>query len=346
MQFRSIRPTLFSCMAFCLAALPAAAENVADFYKGKTVRILIGSSVGGTFGFYSQLTASHIGRFLPGSPNIIVQAMTGASGNVALNYAQNAGPQDGTLLILPNLTIVQETLFNPSIRYDARAFQYIGRYADVLGVAAASQQSGIKTLDDARVKEHTMGTVGTQNMTYWGPALMNLIGGTKFRIISGYAGTPDTHLAIQRGEVDAFITSWTTLKINHATELKDGKLVPIFGVATRRLDDLPNIPVVTEFGRTDAERALLRIVTVSNELGRFLAGPPKMPAHLVEAWRTAFDKMAADPSFQKDVITRGGDLNAATGQELAKIVKETTDLPKDTIDQARNLYDKLFPKAK
>src|SRR5262249_52549762 len=161
--------------------------------KGKTVRILIGSSVGGAFTFYSQMAATHLSRFLPGNPHIIVQTMNGASGNVALNYAYNVGPQDGTLVILPNLTLVHETLFNPSVRYNAKDFHYLGRFTDVLGVAAASQQSGMTSLDDVRRREYTMGTVGTQNMTYWGPALMNGIGGTRFKIISGYAGTPETY---------------------------------------------------------------------------------------------------------------------------------------------------------
>ena len=113
--------------------------------------------------------------------------------------------------------------------------------------------------------------------------------------------------------MDAFITSWTTLKLNHADDLRDGKLVPVFGVAIKRIPDLPDLPVVAEFGTTEAERALLRIVTVSNELGRFLAGPPKMPKPLVEAWRTAFDKMVADPAFQKEVAERSGDLNPRPG---------------------------------
>src|SRR5262249_44162432 len=156
------------------------------------------------------------------------------------------------------------------------------------GVAAASQQSGMTSLDDVRRREYTMGTVGTQNMTYWGPALMNGIGGTRFKIINGHPGKPGTLLAVQAGEGGSFITSRTTLKINYANELKDGKLIPVFGVALGRLADLPDIPVVTEFGHTDAERALLRIMTVSNDLGRFLVGPPKMPRPLVEAWRTAF----------------------------------------------------------
>src|SRR5262249_39718369 len=151
----------------------------------------------------------------------------------------------------------------------------------------------------------TIGTVGTQNMTYWGPALMNGIGGTKIKMISGYAGNPQTYLPLQPGEVDAFITSLTTLKINHASELQDRTLCPVFSVATARLPDLPDIPVVTEFGGTDAEKALLRIVTVSNDLGRFLAGPPGMPKHLVDAWRDAFDRMIADPSFSKEVMERG-----------------------------------------
>lgn len=349
MRPRKRPAVLGACIVFWLAAVPAAsaetaADFYADFYKGKTVRLMIGSSAGGAFAFYSQMTATHLGKFLPGHPHIIVQSMIGASGNAALNHVYNVAPPDGTVMILPNLTLVQETLFNPLVRYNAREFHYIGRFTDVVGVAVASQRSGIKSLSDARQKQYSLGTVGTQNMTYWGPALMNAIGGTRFKLITGYAGTTELNLALQRGEADAFVPSWTTLKVNHADDLRDGKLVPIFGVAIKRIADLPDLPVVTEFGRTDTEKALLRILTLSNELGRFLAAPPKTPEPLVAVWRTAFDRMLADPAFRKEIAERGGDLNPVSGQELTKAVHETMDLPRETIDSARVLFEKLFSK--
>ncbi len=326
-----------------MAPVPAAADSVADFYQGKTVRIVIGSGMGGSYGFFAQLAARHISTHLPGNPTVVVQSMPGAGGNKAMNYTFNAGPQDGTMVSLPQLSVVQESLFNPKVRFDAKGFQYIGRFTDITLVATAAGRTGVKSLADVQRKQFVLGSVGRRNLTYLGPAVMNKMGGTKFKIITGYRSTRATYKGLAQGELDVAITSWTTLSINFSDDLKSGKLVPLFTVAAKRHPAIPAIPAVVEFGKTDSENGFLKIMTTANEIGRSMAGPPKMPKHLVEAWRTAFNKMVGDPAFREQVAKRKATLNPLTGQELTNIIHEVVDLPETTIAAARVIYREMVP---
>ncbi len=345
----NLRGTTFAVAGLAASiavATTAQAQSVADFYRGKTVKIVIGASVGGSYGFFAQLAARHISPYLPGNPTVVVQSMPGAGGNKAMNYTYNAAPQDGTVVSLVHLSVVQETLFNPKIRFDARGFQYIGRFKDSTLVATAAGRTGVKSLADVQKKQFVLGSSGRRNLTYLGPAVMNKMGGTKFKIISGYRGTRATYKALVQGELDVAITSWDTLSINFAEDLKTGKLVPLFTVAANRHPALPNIPAVVEFGKTAAEKGYLKIMTTANQIGRSMGAPPKMPKYLVDAWRSAFNKMVADKAFRNDVAKRRVSLNTLTGQELTKMIHETLDLPKATIDSARAIHREIVPGSK
>lgn len=328
-----------------IAAAPAAAmaDAVSDFYAGKTVKVVIGASMGGSYGFYAQMLARHVPKHLPGSPTVVVQAMPGSGGNKSMNYTYVAGPQDGSVVSLPLLTVVQETLFNPLVRFDAKGYQYIGRFTDIALIATVAGRTGIRTIEDARKKEITFGTLGPQNQTYVGPRTLNEMAGTRFKLISGYRGTTQSYQALERGEVDAAVTSWTTLNLRHADKLRSGDLVPIFAITARRHPDLPHVPALTEFGKTETEKAFLKILTVSSEIGRSVAGPLGMPKHLVEAWRTAFDKTVADPAFRQDVLQRKARLNPLTGQQLTAIIHDVMSLPKPTVAKAKAYFQRLIP---
>lgn len=321
----------------------ATADPVADFYSGKTVRIVIGATMGGSYGFYAQMIARHVSPYLPGHPTVVVQAMPGSGGDKSMNYTYVAGPQDGSVVSLPLLTVVQESLFNPLVRFNAKGYHYIGRFTDIALVATAAKRSGIRTVDDARKKAAPFGTLGPQNQTYVGPRVMNEMAGTKFKLISGYRGTTQSYQALERGEVDIACTSWTTLNLRHLADLKSGKLIPIFTITAKRHPDLPNVPAIVEYGKTDTEKAFLKILTVSSEIGRSMAGPPGMPKHLVDAWRAAFAKATASQAFRNDVLKRKARLNTLSGEELTTIIDDVMDLPKARIADAKAYFEKLIP---
>jgi tripartite-type tricarboxylate transporter receptor subunit TctC len=294
--------------------------------------------MGGAYGLYAQLLSRHVSKYLPGAPTVVPQSMPGSGGNKAMAYTTNAGPQDGSAVSIVMIHVVQDTLFNPKARFDARKYHYIGRFADAVIVAAAHKRSGLKTWEDAKNKVYNYGSIGRSNVTFVAAAVMNMMGGAKFKIISGYRGTKTSFLALERGELDAAATSWTTLNVRHAKELKDGTFIPIIQLAETRQPYLPNTPAITEFGNNVGEKTFTRVVGVGSSIGRTLAGPPGMPKYLVDAWRTAFDKTMADPEFVSDVTKRKSRLKPATGAEITKIVNGVLDLPKADLDAAKKVY--------
>lgn len=328
-------------------ALPVAADPIAEFYKGREVRIIIGSGVGGSYGLFGQIAAQHIGKYVPGNPTLVVQAMSGAGGNVSLNYLQNAAPQDGSVICLPMQQIVHETLLNPGIRYNAKDFHWFGRFTDIALVATASKVSGITSVEDTMKKEYATGGAGPRNPTSVAPLALNLMAGTKFKVVSGYKGTGEAYQALERGEVDIAATSWLTINTIHAHKLKAGDLVPIYVIGAKRvLPDLPNVPALPEFGKTPAHKAFLQIYTVQGEIGRSMAGPPRIPKDKLAVWRAAFMKMIADPAFKAEIAKRKIDLNPLDGPAMQAIVNEVMSHPPETVKQAQDIYAKLLPSTR
>ena len=343
-----IRKTLSLALlpaAIALAPSIASADAVADFYKGKTVKIVIGAGMGGSYGLNAQLMARHVSKYLPGAPTVVVQSMPGSGGNKAMNYTYTAGAQDGSVVSIVQISIVQEALFNPKVHFDAKGYQYFGRFTNANIVATAHKRSGMKSWKDAKNKAFTIGTVGRRNYTYIGPAVMNALAGTKFKIISGYRGTKTSYLAMERGEVDAAATSWATLNVSHTDKLKSGTFIPLFQMTGHREAHLPNIPSISEFGKTRGEKAFLAIIAAGSAIGRTMAGPPGMPKDRVGAWQKAFSATVADPAYKADIVKRKARLNPLNAAQITKIIHDTMDLPKADVKAAFKFYTKLL-KAK
>jgi tripartite-type tricarboxylate transporter receptor subunit TctC len=322
---------------------PAAqAESVRDFYKGKTVRVIIGTPVAGSYGIYAQLTARHLGRFIPGSPTVIMQSMMGAGGLVALNHLGQQAPRDGTVLSVIHSPIVQDGLFNPQAKINPTEFQWIGRIASIEFLGVASNRSGIKTLEDARKREVLSGAPGLNNVLAQAPQVLNRMAGTKFRIISGYKGTDDTFLAVERGEIEMGAATVATLRAYHWAKVERGELVPIYAHASSRLKDFPDVPILLEFGKTEVEKTFLRVFTSPAEIGRALATPPAVPADRIEALRTAFDRMIADPEFRAEAAKANVPLEPKSGAEMQQLVRTAATMSPETHKQVREFYNELL----
>jgi tripartite-type tricarboxylate transporter receptor subunit TctC len=341
---RKLIPTAATAAAAMLFAAPPQAwaqSSVEAFYKGKDVQILIGAGVGGTYGLYAQLAARHLRKYIPGQPNLIMQSMPGAGGNVALDYSHNVAPKDGSLIHLIHAEVLYETLLTKGVKFNAGNYQYIGRLADADAIALATKASGVRALEDARKKEVTMGATGAGNVFALGPLMMNRVAGTKFRIIGGYKGTSDIHLAMQRGELDgAGMTTANALTL-HGDKLKSGELVPFFAIAAKRLAEYPNLPAMTEFGSA-GDKTLMEIYASAGTIGRALAFPPGVPAERVEALRTAFAKMLDDADFKAEVKKTDAPIAPMSGEQLGAYVAEVLKAPAAEIEAARKLHEELL----
>jgi tripartite-type tricarboxylate transporter receptor subunit TctC len=334
---------LFLAVALAAAAQSHAhAESVADFYKGKTVRVVIGTGVGGTYGVYGQLVARHFGRFIPGHPTVAMQSMPGAGGFVALNWLGTAAPRDGTVVTIGHINIVHEGLFNAEAKFDPRGFLWIGRFTSFASVGVASKKSGIRSLADAKAREVAAGAPGAQSVPGQAPIILNKIAGTKFKVVSGYRSTGQSFLALERGEVDVAATSMDALRALHWPKIESGELTPIFVQGVRRLKEFPNAPTLGEFGNTAVEKAFLGVFNVTAEVGRSLAAPPGVPPDRLAALRAAYQAMVADPAFLADIKKLRIVLDPLPGAEQQAVIGASMKMSRETQQQARKFYEDLF----
>src|SRR5215475_5438976 len=320
------------------------AQSVGSFFAGKTVRIVIGTTVGGEYDLYARLVALHIGQFIPGNPNIIVQSMLGAGGLTAIRYLANAASREGTVLIVPGVNIIQEGMLTSNAQYDLGSFYWIGRMISQIQVGLVWSKSGVTSIEGAKSKELIAGGVGN-NPTTLNPRLLNRLIGTKFRIVAGYRGTGDLLLAWERGEVDVITTSWDVVLARYSEQVKGKLAIPLYVNAVTRPGNLPDVPLMTEFGQTDGDKAFLEIYSVGAGIGRSLAAPPGVPQERIEAWRAAFTKMLADEGFKESVRSGTLRLDPLDGAAMTRSVQKVVSLPPETVDKARKFYEELLVQA-
>jgi tripartite-type tricarboxylate transporter receptor subunit TctC len=331
----------------CLASFAVVPAYAQEDFRGKTVRVVIGTAVGGSYGVYGQLVARHLGKYLPGNPGVAIAAMPGAGGLVALNYLASASPpKDGTTITLAQVTLVQESLFNKAARFDARDFKWIGRLDSLSFIGVASKKSGIKSLEDARTRDVITGAPGLSNIPAQAPLLLNKIAGTKFKLISGYAGTGQVFLALERGEVEVAATSVAAMRSLHADAMKRGEYVPIFAHAGRRLPDFPLVPTLGEFARSDVEKKFMRVFSLTSDIGRSLAVPPGTPDTVLSVHRSAFQQMMKDTDFRAEAAKLDLDLDPIDGDELGQLVRAAMDISQADADDMKRFYDDLFGSMK
>ncbi|MDB5570838.1 MAG: Tripartite-type tricarboxylate transporter, receptor component TctC [Hyphomicrobiales bacterium] len=327
--------------ALCGAlASGARAQTPEAFYAGKDVRILFGAGVGGTYSLYAQLAVRHMRQHIPGKPSLVMQSMPGAGGLVALNYSYAVAPRDGTLMHLMHAEVLYETLLTKDVKFNAQRYGWIGRFADADSIALATRRSGVRSLEDAKAREVTMGATGGANIYALAPIMLNRMAGTKFRIIGGYKGASDIYIAMERGEVDASGMTLANAVSLHADKLKSGELAPVFAISAKRLPDYPGTPAMTEFGG-GTEKALLEIYASAGTIGRALAFPPGVAPDRLEAMREAFRKTIADPAFLAETAKANVLVTPMEGAQLAAEIDRIMKTPEADIAAARALHEEL-----
>lgn len=336
-------------LAFPVALLftgSAAAQQKPEFYSGKTVRIIIGAATGGEYGLYAQLAAQHIGNFIPGKPNVIVQSMPGGGGINALDYLANVAPKDGTVLAIPHVHIVQVGMLDAKAKFDPGKFQWIGRFADQLLVGVVSSRSKVKSLADARTKELIVGATAVDNPSALSARILNEVAGTKFKVVTGCRSTQEIGIAWERGEVDVLWSPWVDVSRRYSDHLKNGSIMPLYVYAAKRPPELAGVQTLAELGRNDAEKAFLQIYSIGTEIGRSLTAPPGVPRERVELWRAAYSMMVQDSGFKASLAKDNIRFDPLSGEELAASVAKVVSLPTASVAAAREFYNRLLPDAK
>lgn len=289
-------------------AIPAHADPVADFYKGKQIVFAHTGGSAGSFAIYSRILAQHMPKYIPGNPKIIVQFKSGGGGIVGMNYLYNAAPRDGTYFTMPIAGVeVQPFLFPEKVKFDPTKVQWIGNMTNLQSFVAVWHKSPVKSWEDAKKRQVTFGATGKGSETYLTPTMMNALLGTKIKVITGYKGIMKATMAMERGEVDGRGGGWTpTMRPQWH---KDGKIRLLVQVGARKLNaaweggpDISKVPLLTDLAKSNEDRQLLSLL--SRVLARPLAAHPDVPADRIAAMRTAFNKAIADPALIADVKKR------------------------------------------
>jgi hypothetical protein len=329
----------WSLAALALTAGSASAQSVADFYKGKTVTILVGSDVGGGYDLTARTLAHHLGRHIPGRPNVIVQNKPGASSIVATNYVYEIAPKDGTVIAAVQRPIPFQTLFGDSgVRFDVRKMQWLGSSTNELGVVVAWHTAPQRTVDDLFKTEMLIGGTGPATDPELFPRAMNHVLGTRFRIVSGYPGQAQVALAMEREEIQGSGNwSFSDIEKGHPDWIADQKIRILLqlGLAKGASPALRDVPLVLDIARTPAQRHVFEILMGMKALGRPYFVAPGVPQDRTDALRTAFMAAMNDADFLDEAKRVLGPIDPISGLDMQGIIANVYALPPDVIATAR-----------
>ena len=326
-------------LAFMLvSAQPLAAQSVADFYRGKTLHILIGYGEGGGYDIYGRLFAEFMPRHLPGNPTIVPQNMPGAGSFKAVNYLYEVAPKDGTYFGSVAQTLAIDAVTDEKSTLNATRLPYLGRFTTNIDVGVALKRTGIKSFEDARKREIITGTSGGGSTTVVYPLALNAYAGAKFKLVKGYKGTNEIMLAAERGEVELVsAVGIPGLLAAHPDWINGDAAVILYQNALKRHPLLPNVPTLPELGLSDDGRAVLRAIAGTAEIGRSIQTTPGVPAERLAALRNGFQEMIKDPDFIAACQTRRLMLDPARGEDMDAINRETMNLPKPFVAALKGL---------
>ncbi|MDB5531907.1 MAG: tripartite tricarboxylate transporter family receptor, partial [Hyphomicrobiales bacterium] len=301
----------------------AQAQDVAAFYRGKTIELNVGYPPGGSNDIYARAVARGIGHHIPGSPNVIVRNMPGAGSIRAANYIYNLAPKDGSVLGLVAATnILDEKLGTVGVKFETAKFTWIGRIASAVNVTALWNTVPVKTIQEAMVTETKIGATGTGSTVFIYPNVLNRVLGTKFKLVLGYGGSSEAMLAMERGEMDGHSTSWEAYKSTHPDWIKDKKINVVVQYALKRHPDLPDVPTCVELARTPEEAQILKTVMNATEIGKTIISTPDLPPARAAALRKAFMDMTKDADFIQELENSRVELIPMPGEELQKLVED------------------------
>lgn len=301
---------------FCAigAGSPAAAQSPEEFYKGKTVTIILGHPPGGSYDLYARLAADHMKRFIPGNPNIIVQHRPGGGGVAAVRWFYAQAARDGTAMGLFPETVGHTQLLTPEQgKWKVEEMTYIGTFTPSNAAFVIRKNAPATTAEAMRKTAVTVACTGVNSQSYQYPASLKELGGFKFIIVCGYPGSAEVMLAIHRAEADMFSGSWHVWRATQQAGLKDGSLIPVIQGGLKRTRDLPNVPLMQELIDDPRKKKIIEFISAGSAIGRALIAPPGVPADRIAALRTAFDKVVRDPAFLADAAKRSADIEPADG---------------------------------
>jgi tripartite-type tricarboxylate transporter receptor subunit TctC len=330
-------PVLAALAGITLLAGHACSAVADDVYNGKTINVYIGSAPGAGYDVYSRLVVRHIGKYIPGQPRLIPHNMPGASSRTAAAYLYNVASKDGLSLGVINQELPLAETLGEKLLFETAKFAWIGSPDTNVRVVVTWHSTGVKSIEEAKKKEVTMGASGPIEASGY-PEMMNTLLGTKFRSIRGYTGGAAINLAMEKGEVDGRgDNAWSSWKGDHPDWVQDRKINVLVQVGLAKAPDLPDVPLLMDLANNPEEREALKLISTPGSMGHPLIAPPGVSADKIQILRRAFNATMTDPAFLDDAKRQRRPIDPVRGEELQKIAQELLSAPQSIKDRANAL---------
>lgn len=327
-------------LTLLLSAAPACAQTT-DFYRGKTLSIVVGSDAGSGYDAYARLVSRHIARHIPGAPNIIVQNHPGAGSVTMANQLANAGAKDGTQIGAPQSSVAFERLLHllgpggKAANFDATRLNWLGTVAQDTFVVLGWHKSKVSTAEDMMTKEFVIGTAGPNTDGSLIVAVMNKLLGTRIKLINGYNGTAPQLLALERGEIDGSSMAYSTVLTLRPNLHRDKEIIVLLQIGRAKHPDLKDVTLLSDLMKSDEDRAILSVIFDKYQMGRPFFAPPGVPADRVELLRRAFDETMADQAFITEAAQQHLELSPLPGKEVQALIERLYATPEPMVRKAR-----------
>jgi len=313
--------------------------DAVDFYTGKTVEILVGFSPGGGYDVYARALARSIGNHIPGKPAVVVKNFTGAGSLRLARYLQDAAPRDGLTFGTIDNGLLIASLMNPNVGFDASKLSWIGAISKDLQVVLTWNASRAKSVDDLRQVQSVFGATGRDDIRYTSTNILRKVLGANIKIVTGYPGTTDIRLAMERGEIDGISESWSSLKATKPEWLAENKINLIVQFGFEQHPELPAIPLIGSFARSPIELEALKLIFSPAEAGRPFGAPPGIPANRLAALRRAFDETMKDPEFVVFTAQAKLDVGPSSGEKTETFLSKVHGSSSAAVEMARKLLE-------
>src|SRR3954447_21029199 len=324
---------LRSTLAFALAAILAApaVAHADEFYRGKTIRLILPSDVGGGYDLYGRTFAPYLKKHIPGDPTVVVQNMPGGGGLLSVNWLYNVAPKDGLFVgLMQRGTPFYPYFGDKNAHFVPTEFNWLGSFAAEAGSVTVWNTSKARTIEDAFKNTVLMGGSGPNDSETYSHLMNNTIG-TKFRVVSGYRANSAVLLAMEREEVEGVIGSWSSIKSGRPNWVRDNQMRVLLQVARTRQADVPDVPLVMDYVKTDESRAMWNVILSMAQVGRPVGAPPGIPAELPKMLRDAFSATVKDPAFIAEMERGRRELSPENGEAMQKMLEEVAKVPAETL---------------
>jgi tripartite-type tricarboxylate transporter receptor subunit TctC len=330
---------VLAALTLTIVSTPAGAQSVADFYRGKQIRVVVGTAPG-DYDTWARVIVRHMRNYVPGNPSFVVENMPGAGSLIAANYLYSKAAQDGTVLgsvsrNIPNFAFMKQANAN----FDPLKFNWIGSPEMTHRACYARADSGVTKPEDLFERELVAGGDGAGTSLSEQPILLRNLLGMKFKVIDGYKGSADVVLAMQRNEVNSICQTTMAFAQSAQPMLDDGTVRMLFTTERDRVAGF-NVPSIFEYARTSEQRDILAFHASSLETGRPWLAPPNIPADRVEALRRAYDATMRDPAFLAEARLRRLEVDPRTGEYVEGVLRSIARLPDDVIAKAAQMTRK------